>query len=280
MSIHADLFGIHTASYSEVRICEGFGYGCLANLPLQSILRGWKRPGAVASQQRMQFIANIFIHVLQTLNSLTGSFGLSLVFFAALIKIGLWPLTNMQYKSMKAMQALKPEMDRIQAQFKDDPTAQNKAMQEFYMENGINPFSSCLPMFAQMPILFSIWRAIIGSPELFSNSYFLWIRPGPIQLQYPHYFASSLADRDLLLILLYGVTMVIQQQLTPSGGQASQKRLGLFMSIFFTWMMWNYAWPCALIVYWVVFNFLNIIQQGLIHRSSADETVPAKAKAK
>lgn len=219
----------------------------------------------------MQFIADIFIYILEMLNTLTGSFGLSLVFFAALIKIGLWPLTNMQYKSMKAMQAAKPEMDRLQAQYKNNPQALNKALGEFYMERGINPLSSCLPILAQMPILFSIWKAIIGSPELFSNAYFLWIRPGPIQLTYPELFASSLADRDALLIILYGVTMVIQQMLTPSGGQESQKRLGLFMSIFFTGLMWTYEWPCALILYWVVFNFLNIIQQGLIHRSTADQ---------
>lgn len=220
----------------------------------------------------MQFIADIFISVLETLNSLTGSFGLSLVFFAALVKIGLWPLTNMQYKSMKAMQEAKPEMDRIQEQHKGDHQALNKAMAEFYTERGINPLSGCLPLIVQMPILFSIWRAIIGSPELFSNAYFLWIRPGPIQLSYPQYFASSLADRDALLILMYGVTMVIQQQLTPSGGQGNQKQIGLFMSIFFTGLMWWYSWPCALIVYWVVFNFLNIIQQGLIHRSSAGDS--------
>ncbi len=217
----------------------------------------------------MQWIANIFISVLESLNALTGNFGLSLVFFAALIKIALWPLTNLQYKSMKVMQDAKPEMDEIQKKHKGDTQAMNTAMAEFYKERGINPLSGCLPVVVQMPILFSIWRAIIGSPELFSNAYFLWIRPGPIQLSYPQYFASSLADRDALLILLYGVTMVIQQQLTPSGGQANQKKIGLFMSVFFTGLMWWYSWPCALIVYWVVFNFLNIIQQGIIHRSSA-----------
>ena len=217
----------------------------------------------------MQWIADIFISVLESLNSLTGNFGLSLVLFAGIIKIALWPLTTMQYKSMKVMQDAKPEMDKIQAKYKGDTQAMNKAMTEFYMEKGINPLSGCLPIIVQMPILFSIWRAIIGSPELFSNAYFLWIRPGPIQLSYPQYFASSLADRDALLILLYGVTMVIQQQLTPSTGQANQKKIGLFMSIFFTGLMWVYSWPCALIVYWVVFNFLNIIQQGLIHRTTA-----------
>ena len=185
----------------------------------------------------------------------------------------------MQYQSMKQMQEAKPELDKIQAKYKGDTQAMNKAMAEFYTERGINPLSGCLPLLVQMPILFSIWRAIIGSPELFSNAYFLWIRPGPIQLSYPQYFASSLADRDALLILLYGVTMVIQQQLTPSTGQGNQKQIGLFMSIFFTILMWFYQWPCALIVYWVVFNFLNILQQGIIYRSTAAPTTTPKPAA-
>ena len=218
----------------------------------------------------MQWIANIFIFVLESLNSLTGSFGLSLVFFAFIIKLGLWPLTNMQYKGMKQMQDLKPELDRLQKEHKGDKAAFAEAQANLFKTRGINPLSSCLPVLVQMPILISIWRAIMGEPELFSNAYFLWIRPGPLQLNFPDYFASSLADRDALLILVYGITMVIQQQLTPSGGQANQKQIGLFMSIFFTGLMWVYAWPCALIIYWVVFNFLNIIQQGLIHRSQAN----------
>jgi YidC/Oxa1 family membrane protein insertase len=219
----------------------------------------------------MQWIADIFIYVLESLNSLTGSYGLSLVFFALLIKLAIWPLTTMQYKGMKQMQDLAPETERLKKEFKGDPAGLNQAMTELYQEKGMNPLSSCLPMLVQMPILLSIWRAIMGEPELFSNAYFLWIRPGPLQQNYPGLFASSLADRDALLILVYGVTMIIQQVMTPSGGQPHQKKIGLGLSIFFTILMWWYAWPCAMIVYWVVFNFLNIIQTGLIHRAAAED---------
>lgn len=218
----------------------------------------------------MQWIADIFIAVLESLNTLTGNYGLSLVFFAFIIKLAIWPLTNMQYKGMKQMQDLAPETERLKKEFKGDPAGLNQAMTKLYQDKGMNPLSSCLPMLVQMPILLSIWRAIMGEPELFSNAYFLWIRPGPLQLNFPTIFASSLADRDLLLILVYGVTMIIQQVMTPSGGQPHQKKIGLGLSIFFTVLMWFYAWPCAMIVYWVVFNFLNIIQTGLIHRSASE----------
>lgn len=225
----------------------------------------------------MQWIADIFISVLGSLNSLTGSYGLSLVFFACLIKLALWPLTNMQFKGMKEMQALQPELDRLKKLHGKDQMAFAQAQQDLMREKGVNPLASCLPLLVQMPILLSIWRAIMGAPELFSNAYFLWVRPGPLQLNHPAIFASSLADRDGLLILIYGVTMVIQQMLTPSTGQPFQKKLGLGMSVIFTVMMWFYNWPCAMIVYWVVFNFLSIIQQGLIHRARAEDAADAKS---
>lgn len=221
----------------------------------------------------MQWIADIFIKVLESLNTLTGSFGLSLVFFAVLIKVALWPLTGMQYKGMKKMQELQPEIDRLKKLHGKDQMAFAQAQQDLMKERGVNPLASCLPTLAQMPILISIWHAIIGKPELFSSSYFLWIRPGPLQNSFPTFFASSLADRDGLLILVYGLTMLIQQQLTPSSGDSAkqQRRIGLLMSVVFTVMMWIYAWPCAMIVYWVVFNFLTIIQQGIIQRNRAEE---------
>ncbi len=227
----------------------------------------------------MQWIADIFISILEGLNSLTGSFGLSLVLFAALIKVLLWPLTNMQYRSMKAMQEIQPEIERLQKEYKDDREGLAKAQAEFFQEKGVNPLAGCFPLLVQMPILISIWQAIIGAPELFSNAYFLWIRPGPLQLAYPQFFASSLADRDLLLVLVYGMTMVIQQQLTPTTGKGPQKQIGLFMSVFFTGLMWFYEWPCALILYWTVFNFLNIIQQGIIHRTTLAPTKAATETA-
>lgn len=225
----------------------------------------------------MQWIADIFISVLESLNTLTGSYGLSLVFFACLIKLALWPLTNMQFKGMKEMQALQPELDRLKKIHGKDQMALATAQQDLMKERGVNPMASCLPLLVQMPILLSIWQAIMGAPELFANAYFLWVRPGPLQLNHPTLFASSLADRDALLIVIYGMTMLVQQMLTPSTGQPFQRKLGIFMSVFFTILMWFYNWPCAMIVYWVVFNFLSIIQQGFIHRASAEETSSSPA---
>lgn len=221
-------------------------------------------------------IVHVFITVLNALYALTGSFGLSLILLAVIVKILLYGPTQQQYKSMKDLQKIQPEMQELQKKYKDKPDELNKAMMDLYQRHGVNPLGGCLPLIIQLPILYSIWGAIMGEPKLFSNAYFLWIHPGPLQSIFPHLFASSLADRDLPLILFYGLTMYMSQQLTPTQpkGGGGQKYLGVVMSVVFSWMMWKYSWPCALILYWSVFSFLTIIQQSLIMR--APDTAPAQ----
>lgn len=231
----------------------------------------------------MQIFIDLFMRVLNSLNELTGNYGLALICFAFLIKVALYGPQQQQYKSMKEMQKVQPEIEELKKKHGDNQEVFLKAQAELFNEKGINPISGCLPLLIQMPILFSIWRAIMGSPELFSNSYFLWVHPGPLQSAYPALFASSLADRDLPLILFYGLTMMLSTLLTPTQGSGNQRYIGVFMSVFFTIMMWFYKWPCALLLYWSVFTFLTIIQQGMIMRSddpAEPEAPPAEAPKK
>lgn len=215
----------------------------------------------------MDALVGLFISVLKSLYAVTGSYGLALVLFAVIVKVLLYGPTQQQYKSMKDLQKIQPEMEELQKKYKQDPEEMNKAMMELYQRHGVNPLGGCLPLLIQMPILFGIWRAIMSEPQLFSNAYFLWIHPGPLQSIFPDLFASSLAGRDLPLILFYGLTMYLSQALTPMQSKGGQKHLGLIMSLMFSYMMWVYEWPCALILYWSVFSFLTIIQQSIIMRT-------------
>ena len=85
---------------------------------------------------------------MRTLNGLqehTGSYAWAIVFFSVIIKVMLYPLTQKQYSSMKAMQALQPEIKRLQARYKDDPKKFNEAQAELFMKAGVNPLGGCLP---------------------------------------------------------------------------------------------------------------------------------------
>ncbi|MBQ7502346.1 YidC/Oxa1 family membrane protein insertase [bacterium] len=215
-------------------------------------------------------VATLMISLLRGIESVTHSYGLALVVFAVCIKLLLYIPTKQQYQAMKDMQKLQPELAKLQEKYKDDPQTMQQKQMELYRDHKVNPFMGCLPMLIQMPILFAIWRAIMVDQHLFENAYFMWIYPGPLQNLFPNFLASSLAGRDLPMILFYGLTMYLSQRLTPaSNAQAAgqQKQMALIMTVMFTWMMWAYNWPCALILYWSVFSLLTIVQQAVMMKS-------------
>jgi YidC/Oxa1 family membrane protein insertase len=169
---------------------------------------------------------------------------------------------------MKEMQAVQPELKKIQERFKDDPQRMNKEMMEFYKKHKINPFGGCLPILIQMPILFGIWQTIQSHIDRFKGESFLWIG-GRLHDMYPSIFAQSLATPDMALILLYGLSMYLSQKLTvvdPATAK-QQAMMNTFMPIFFTYMMWTWKLPCALILYWLIFNILSIVQQAIIMKA-------------
>lgn len=216
-------------------------------------------------------IANVVVQTVNGLNVITGNYGLSLILLAAIVKLALYRPTQAMYESQKKMERLKPLMDKIKEDFKDDEERQQKEMLKLYTQEGFNPLGGCLPLFIQMPIFIAIWRALMSQPEVLGKSYFLWIRPGAIQALMPGLFASNLAEPDLALILFYGVMMILSQQLTPSTGDATQRQVGLFMSAFFTYMVWQYSWPCALVLYWSTFQFLSILQNMVTFRPTVSK---------
>lgn len=222
-------------------------------------------------------IANIMVTTLNGLNAVTGNYGITLILFAFLIKLALYRPTQQMYESQKKMETIKPMMDALKEKYKDDDAKYQEEIVKLYREKGFNPLGGCLPMFIQMPILISIWRALMSQPEILGKSYFLWIRPGAVQALIPGFFASSLAEPDVALILFYGVMMILSQQLTPGTGDPTQRQVGLFMSVFFTYMVWTYKWPCALVLYWSTFQFLSILQQMATFKPVL---APAKSTAK
>ena len=220
-------------------------------------------------------IAKFMGGLLAAIDHFTGNYGLALVVFAALIKLVLYKPTMQMYRSQKDMEKIKPKMEELKKQHADDPKKLNEEIMKMYGEAGVNPLAGCLPLFVQMPIIFGILRAISSNPDTFRSAYFLWIHPGTLQGLFPQYFASSLADADLAMVVFYGFMMLLSQKFTPSQGDPSQKAIGLYMSIFFTYMVWSMKWPCALVLYWSAFQFFSVLQQVWIMKMLAQ---PAKPK--
>ncbi len=217
------------------------------------------------------------IHALTTIivfiDGYVHNLGWSLILLALLIRLAFWPLVTMQYKSMAEMQQIQPMVKALQAKLKSDPQKMNQEVMALYKEHNVNPFASCLPLLVQLPILFSLYWAIIAEKETFTKESWGWIG-SPLSLNSPqifgiHVLAPSLAQPDLILLALYIISMYFSVKFgsppSPDPAQAQQQKIMAFMSpVFIAWF--GRTWPSALILYWFSINIFTMAQQVFLMR--------------
>ncbi|MDP6559181.1 MAG: membrane protein insertase YidC [Candidatus Binatia bacterium] len=212
----------------------------------------------------LHFIVLPFLQILRFSHGFTGSYGIDIILLTLLIKLLLAPLTHKSFVSMKQMQKLQPQMQRIKDKFKDDREKMNKEVMELYKRNKVNPLGGCFPMLLQLPVFIGLYNALSTPIEL-RHTPFLWIK----DLSRPDWesLPFSLGGWELgipVLVLLMGASMFLQQWMTPTAGDPNQKRLMYMMPVVFTVMFVSF--PAGLTIYWFVNNVLTIGQQYLINR--------------
>ncbi|HEY7163428.1 MAG TPA: membrane protein insertase YidC [Candidatus Binatia bacterium] len=215
------------------------------------------------------FISIPFRYVLHFFHGFTGSYGLDIIVLTLLIKLLMAPLTHKSYVSMKQMQKLQPQMERLKEKFSNDKEKLNKEIMELYKRNGVNPLGGCLPMALQFPVFIGLYNAL-GTPIELRHAPFLWIkdlsRPDWQSLAFhapawwPHFLPAGIP----VLTLLMGASMFVQQWMTPTAGDPNQKKMMMMMPLMFTFMFVSF--PAGLTVYWLVNNVLTIGQQYWINR--------------
>nr|WP_320049254.1 membrane protein insertase YidC [uncultured Desulfuromonas sp.] len=184
-----------------------------------------------------------------------GNYGFSIILLTVIIKLLFWPLTQKSYVSMKAMQKLQPEMKKLREKYSNDRESLNKKMMELYKEHRVNPLGGCLPMLVQIPVFFALYKVLLDTIELRHAPFIFWITD--LSVKDPYYITP----------LIMGVTMFIQQKLTPSTMDPMQAKMMLAMPVVFTFLFLNF--PAGLVVYWLVNNLLTIFQQYLIFKKPA-----------
>jgi len=206
------------------------------------------------------FIARPLVWLLNFSHSLTGNYGIDIILLTFLVKLGFFPLSNKSFKSMAKMRELQPQMERLREQYKENREKLNQEMMELYRRYKINPLGGCLPMVVQMPVFIGLYQALGHAIELRQAPFFGWIQ----DLSQP----DRLGSLDLrfieppgipVLTLLMGVTMLLQQAMTPASGDPAQQKMMMFMPLIFTVMFVNF--PAGLVLYWLVNNILSIVQQ-------------------
>ena len=205
------------------------------------------------------FIALPLLRALRLLHGVLGNYGVAIIVLTALVKLATTPLTQTTFRNMREMQKLKPQIDRLREQFKDDQMALQKETMELYKRHHVNPLAGCLPMVLQLPIFVGLYNTLLHAIELRHAPFMLWIHD------------LSAPDRLMVggvgvpvLTLLMGGSMFLQQWLSPQQGDPSQQRVMMFMPLMFTFMFINF--PAGLVLYWLVNNVLTITQQYFVIR--------------
>jgi YidC/Oxa1 family membrane protein insertase len=213
------------------------------------------------------FISIPLLYALHFFHQFTGSYGLDIIVLTVLIKILMAPLTHKSFVSMKQMQKLQPQMEKLKEKYSDDKEKLNKEIMELYRRNGVNPLGGCLPMVLQFPVFIGLYNALSTPIEL-RHAPFLWIKDlsRPDWESLPFTFGDWHLGIPVLTILM-GASMFVQQWMTPSAGDPNQRKMMMLMPVMFTFMFVSF--PAGLTVYWLINNILSIGQQCWINRSHA-----------
>ncbi|MEI6668203.1 MAG: membrane protein insertase YidC [Acidobacteriota bacterium] len=223
------------------------------------------------------FIATPLLGMLNGINDYLHNYGWSIIALTLFINLVIFPLRHKSVVSMRKMQELQPEIKVIQDRYSKlkatDPEKQkmNTELMELYKQRGVNPASGCLPMLLTMPVLFAFYNLLSQAIELRGAPFALWITD--LSLQDPLYVTP----------VLMGITMVVQQRMTPSTADPVQQKMFMFMPIVFTGM---FLWaPSGLVIYWFFSNLLAILQQVITNKIIGPPVVrvirpPAERKMK
>jgi len=250
-------------------------------------------------------ISDMLFPILDFLYAFTHNWGVAIILFAGLAKAALIPLTNKQFKSMKEMQVIQPEIKRLQDKYKDKPEVFQREFSQLLRSRKVNPFAGCLiSMVVQLPILWALYYVIRDHIARFAQTGFLWIGTFAERLAavFPNatnslfsykgvceisvhgnpsfpFLGTSLAATDWPLLILYGISMILFSKLNSMPNpdpqaQQTQGTMNLMMPVLSVFIFRTF--PSAFILYWLVFNVFSVVHQYWFYKVYQAEPVAAK----
>ena len=206
------------------------------------------------------FLILQFIHA-HIVSGWPGAWGWAIIILTIFINVLILPFRIKTMQSGLKMQRIQPQMDAIKERYKKykatDPkkSEMNVEIMKLQKDNGVNMFGGCIPTLITMPLLFAIFTMLRSVVEL-RQAHWLWLPD------------LSAADPWHILPIVMVVSQFLMQFYTPSPGvdPAQQKMMAFMMPAVSGYFTWNYASGLAL--YWAIGNFISIIQQSVMNRTS------------
>ncbi|HEX8085866.1 MAG TPA: YidC/Oxa1 family membrane protein insertase [Solirubrobacteraceae bacterium] len=235
----------------------------------------------------IQPLIDVFEKVLVFFHDSVGlGWGTSIIALTITIRALLLPLTLKQVKSMQEMQRIAPQMKELQAKYKEDRQRLNQEMMKLYQEHKVNPFASCLPLLAQLPVFISLFYLLRQDlrhevcPEInaagISNP-----KPCGESTASEFLFIPDITDKATGAVLVTLLVLYVGSQLASSvlmSVSADPRQRYIFMALPFIFIPFILSFPAGLLVYWITTNVWTIVQQFIV-RKTVGPVRPAIATA-
>jgi YidC/Oxa1 family membrane protein insertase len=239
-------------------------------------------------------IANIFQPLIDAFDAVLVFFhdsaglgwGMSIIALTVCVRAVLIPLTLKQFRSMQSLQRLAPEIKALQEKYKDDKQRQNQEMMKFYQENKVNPFGSCLPLVAQLPVFLSLFYMLrkdlkidICGPKdhilqiasqhgkTLTSIGCDTVNPGSANFLFINDLTAKATGATLItLLVLYVGSQLLSSVLMAVTADRNQRFL--MMALPFVFVPFISRFPAGLMVYWITTNLWTVGQQYIIRRTA------------
>ena len=213
--------------------------------------------------------------------------GLVILIITILVRILVWPLTSSSIRAQKSVQELQPKVDAVKKEFANDKQKQAEELMKVYKENKVNPFSSCLPLLVQLPILIALYMVMrdgLMADKFAAELYSFVDNPGkinPLSLGF-----LDMAKPNYVLAILAGLaqfwqakTMLSKQPPKEAGAggkdegmmAAMNKQMLYFMPAMTAII--GFGLPAGLTVYWFFSTLLTVAQQAILLKKKDKKSV-------
>jgi len=207
-------------------------------------------------------------------DSLGLGWGTAIVALTVVVRAALMPLTIKQFKSMQNMAKFQPEIKKLQERYKGDRERLNQEMMKFYRENKVNPFASCLPLLAQLPVFLALFYMLQDDLRL---DVCPGVNPPGTQNPVPcgsggaaqFLFIPDITDKAtggvlVTLIILYVGSQLLSTVLMSTATDKTQRMI--FLALPFVFVVFVINFPAGLLVYWITTNLWTIVQQAIVRK--------------
>jgi YidC/Oxa1 family membrane protein insertase len=237
----------------------------------------------------LQPLIDVFENVLRFFHDSIGvSWGLSIIALTIVVRALLLPLAVKQFRSMHALQRIAPQLKQLQEKYKGDKQRLQQETMKFYSEHKVNPFASCLPLVAQLPVFLSLFYMLRKDlrhdicPE---------INPAHVSNPVPcgasqhseFFFIPDITNKATgvvlaVLIVLYVGSQLVSSLLMMSATQDKNQRM-IMLALPFVFVPFIFSFPAGLLMYWITTNVWTIGQQQFLRRIIGKNETPVTLAA-